>query len=94
MYTSGCPKNQNKWTNKTGSPNPIGSKNLVLKLRSVNSIVNPPASTGIAKTNKKEVTAMHQANIPVRSSLITSVRIPTLVIKKLIDAIIEEAPPI
>ena len=72
----------------------MGSKNLVLKFRSVKSIVKAPANTGIAKINRKEVTAIHQTNILVRSKFITPVRILTLVIRKLIDAIIEEAPPI
>jgi len=52
MYTSGCPKNQNKCWYKIGSPPPLGSKNDVLKLRSVNNIVIAPANTGSDKSNK------------------------------------------
>lgn len=52
MYTSGCPKNQNKCWYKIGSPPPAGSKNEVFKLRSVNNIVIAPAKTGRDKINK------------------------------------------
>jgi len=46
----------NKCWNKTGSPPPKGSKKDVLILRSNNSIVIPPASTGSLNTNKNAVT--------------------------------------
>ena len=46
MYTSGCPKNQNKCWNRMGSPPPAGSKKELLKFRSVRIMVIPPASTG------------------------------------------------
>ena len=36
IYTSGCPKNQNKCSYRIGSPPPAGSKNDVFRLRSVN----------------------------------------------------------
>lgn len=52
MYTSGCPKNQNKCWNRIGSPPPLGSKNDVLKFRSVSSIVIAPASTGSANNRR------------------------------------------
>ena len=46
MYTSGCPKNQNRCWNRMGSPPPAGSKKELLKFRSVRIMVIPPASTG------------------------------------------------
>jgi len=38
-----------------GSPPPIGSKKLVLKFRSVNNMVIPPAKTGRESKSKNEV---------------------------------------
>ena len=55
MYTSGCPKNQNRCWNKIGSPPPAGSKKVVLKFLSVRSIVIPPASTGNDNNSRKAV---------------------------------------
>lgn len=46
MYTSGWPKNQNRCWYRIGSPPPAGSKKVVFRLRSVNSIVIPAAKTG------------------------------------------------
>ena len=55
IYTSGCPKNQNKCWYNTGSPPPAGSKKVVLKFRSVNSIVIAPANTGNESSSKNAV---------------------------------------
>ena len=52
MYTSGCPKNQNKCWYKIGSPPPAGSKKEVLKFRSVNNMVIAPAKTGNESRSK------------------------------------------
>merc|ERR1719419_1079877 len=46
MYTSGCPKNQNRCWERIGSPPPAGSKKVVFRFRSVRSIVIPAARTG------------------------------------------------
>ena len=62
--TSGCPKNQKRCWYNIGSPPPATSKNDVLKLRSVNTIVIPPASTGNDNNNKTAViTTAHANNI-------------------------------
>lgn len=53
MYTSGCPKNQNKCWYKIGSPPPAGSKKEVFRFRSVRSIVIAPAKTG--RDNKSKI---------------------------------------
>ena len=53
IYTSGWPKNQNRCWYKIGSPPPAGSKKVVLKFRSVNSIVMAPANTG--RDNKRRM---------------------------------------
>ena len=60
MYTSGWPKNQNRCWNRIGSPPPAGSKKVVLILRSVKSIVIPPASTGIDSSSRTAVRPMAQ----------------------------------
>lgn len=55
IYTSGCPKNQNKCWYKIGSPPPEGLKKELLKLRSVSNIVIPAANTGKDNNNKNAV---------------------------------------
>ena len=62
IYTSGCPKNQNKCWYKIGSPPPAGSKKLVPTKRSVNNIVNPAANTGKDKTNNQAVIKIAHTN--------------------------------
>ena len=51
-----------------GSPPPTGSKKEVLKFRSVNNIVIPPANTGNDNNNKNTVTKIVHTNkgIPVQ----------------------------
>lgn len=93
MYTSGCPKNQNKCWYKIGSPPPSGSKKEVLMFRSVRSIVIAPAKTGREKRSKNEVTIIDQTNKGIRSMIIPEKRITKIVVIKLIDLKIEETPP-
>lgn len=92
MYTSGCPKNQNKCWYKTGSPPPIGSKKEVLILRSVRSIVIAPASTGRDKRRRMAVKNTDQTNKGVFSNDITGVRMLITVEIKLIAPRMEEIP--
>ena len=66
IYTSGCPKNQNRCWYRTGSHPPAGSKKVVLKFRSVNSIVIAPARTGTAKRSKITVTKILHTNKGIR----------------------------
>lgn len=56
------PHNQKRCWYKTGSPPPLESKNDVLKLRSVKSIVIAPAKTGNESNNKNAVIKTAQAN--------------------------------
>jgi hypothetical protein len=93
MYTSGCPKNQNKCWYKIGSPPPLGSKNLVLKFRSVNNIVIAPANTGKDINKRIVVIKIDHTNRGMFSSLIFF-RIFKIVQIKLIDPIIDEIPAI
>jgi hypothetical protein len=92
IYTSGCPKNQNRCWYKTGSPPPFGSKNDVLKFLSVNNIVIHPPKTGNDNSNKKAVMNTAQANKGTRCAAIPGARIFIIVTIKLIAPRIDEAP--
>ena len=92
MYTSGCPKNQNKCWYKIGSPPPAGSKNDVFKLRSVSSIVIAPAKTGRDKSNKMAVIFTDQTNKGTRSRRSPFHRIFITVVIKFSAPRIDEAP--
>lgn len=70
----------------------MGSKNEVLILRSVKSIVIAPARTGNDKRRRIVVSRIDQTNRGVRSIVIPGARILIIVVINLIDAIIEEAP--
>lgn len=75
-----------------GSPPPTGSKNAVLKFRSVKSIVMAPAKTGSERSNKIAVIFTDQTNKVIRSRGIPSQRIFKIVEIKLMAPKIEEAP--
>jgi hypothetical protein len=92
MYTSGCPKNQKRCTKRIGSPPPPGVKNLVLKLRSVRSIVIPPAKTGSLRINKIAVKKTLQIKRGSSCHDIPCLRRFKIVHMKLMDPPIEEAP--
>lgn len=92
MYTSGWPKNQNKCWYRIGSPPPDGSKNEVLKFRSVRSIVIAPASTGSESSNKIAVIITDQTNKGICSKLIDDGCILRIVEIKLIAPKMEEIP--
>lgn len=62
IYTSGCPKNQNRCWKSTRSPPPITSKKEVLKFLSNNTIVTPPAKIGNVNINKIDVSNNPQIN--------------------------------
>lgn len=94
IYTSGCPKNQNKCWNRIGSPPPFGLKKEVLKFRSLNSMVIPPARTGRARINKKVVIKILQQNKEVNSIINDFCRITKIDEIKFRDLIIEEIPAI
>jgi len=92
IYTSGCPKNQNKCWYRIGSPPPVGSKNDVLKLRSVNNIVMAPANTGKANSNSNVVMKTDQTNNGICSNFIFFARIFKMVVMILIAPKIDEIP--
>jgi len=75
-----------------GSPPPAGSKKVVLILRSVRSIVIAPAKTGRDKRRRNVVTKTDQTKRGRRSKEIPGARIFIIVVIKLMEAKIEEAP--
>ena len=92
MYTSGCPKNQNRCWYKIGSPPPDGSKNEVFRLRSVNSIVIAPASTGNERIKSTAVIKIDHGKRGIWLSFILLGIIFRIVQIKLIAPKIEEIP--
>ena len=92
MYTSGCPKNQNKCWYRTGSPPPAGSKKEVFKLRSVRSIVIAPAKTGKDKSSKIAVINTAQTKRGIWSIVIPKDRILMTVVIKFTAPRIEDTP--
>lgn len=92
MYTSGCPKNQNRCWNRMGSPPPAGSKKELLKFRSVRIMVIPPASTGKDRRSRIVVVATAQMNRGTRSGVIDLCFMFIMVARKLTDPMIEEIP--
>jgi hypothetical protein len=75
-----------------GSPPPAGSKNVVLRFRSVSSIVIAPARTGKERRSSKAVIPTDQTNNGIRSRDILAARILIIVVIKLIAPKIDEAP--
>jgi len=75
-----------------GSPPPHGSKKLVLKLRSVSSIVIAPAKTGRDSNNKKEVKKTDQQKRGISSQLRAGERILAIVVRKLMEPRMELIP--
>jgi hypothetical protein len=92
MYTSGCPKNQNRCWYRIGSPPPVGSKKEVLKLRSVNNIVMAPAKTGRDKSSRAAVINTDQTNKGSCGIDTMEDRMLIMVDMKLIAPRIEEIP--
>lgn len=92
MYTSGCPKNQNKCWNKIGSPPPQGSKNEVLRFRSVRSMVIAAAKTGRARRSIIAVIMTDQTKSGILNIGMEAGFILMQVVIKLIAPRIDEAP--
>lgn len=92
IYTSGCPKNQNRCWNRIGSPPPHGSKNEVFRLRSVSSIVIAAARTGRASSNIMAVIITDQTNNGILNIGIEAGFMLIHVVIKLIAPKIDDAP--
>ena len=78
--------------NITGSPPPAASKNAVPKYLSVNSIVTPPANTGIAAIKRNAVIIHAHTNKGSLMKVIPGARILKTVAIILIAPMIEEIP--
>jgi len=94
IYTSGCPKNQKRCSYKTGSPPPAGSKNVVLKFRSVKSIVIAPAKTGNESNNKIAVIKIDHTNNGMLCIVMPGARIFKIVVIKFAAPKMDDAPAI
>lgn len=92
MYTSGCPKNQNKCWYRIGSPPPAGSKNEVFRFRSVRSMVIAPARTGRDNRSRTTVIVTAQTKRGIRSSRRPCHRMLITVVMKFTAPKIDEAP--
>lgn len=77
-----------------GSPSPAGSKNEVLILRSVRSIVIAPASTGNLSKSISAVIATDQTKRGIRSNVILVGRILFVLVIKFTAPRIEEIPAV
>lgn len=75
-----------------GSPPPAGSKNDVLRFRSVKSIVIAPAKTGRERRRRRAVITTAQTNKGIRSNVIPLDRILITVVMKFTAPKIEEIP--
>jgi hypothetical protein len=75
-----------------GSPPPEGSKNVVLKFRSVSSIVMAPAKTGRERSSRMAVIITDQTNSGMESRFMDKGRIFRIVVMKLMAPKIEDAP--
>lgn len=75
-----------------GSPPPEGSKNEVLKFRSVKSMVMAPARTGSDKRSKIAVISTDHTNKGILSKVREDDRMFIIVVMKLMAPRIEEAP--
>lgn len=74
-----------------GSPPPPGSKKVVLKLRSVNNIVSPPAKTGKDNTNMYAVTITAHKNKGICPHVACILAL-TIVVMKFIEPKIDLTP--
>ncbi len=74
MYTSGWPKNQNRFCQSTGTPPPWTVKMWVPKWRSQNSMTTAPNSTGKAMRIRMPVTSMFHEKMGTRNMVIPGAR--------------------
>merc|ERR1712183_844375 len=77
---------------RMGSPPPPGSKKVVLKFRSVKSIVIEPAKTGRDKSTRKAVSRTDQTKSGIISKHKPDPRMLLMVVIKLIAPRIDEIP--
>ncbi len=79
MYTSGCPKNQNRFSNRYELPPPAGMKKLVPIVRSSAAISRVAISVGAASTIRIEVANVAHTKIGSRDHVSPGARIVMMV---------------
>ena len=94
MYTSGCPKIQNRCCQSIGLAPAAGTKKFAPKNRSNISSIRATVITGNASTRRNEVTRVIQVNRGMRMRDIPGARMLTMVTMKLKAAAREAIPRI
>ena len=74
MYTSGWPKNQNRFCQRIGDPPPWTEKMWVPKCRSQKSMIRALVRTGNAIRIRMAVTSMFQVKIGMRNMVMPGAR--------------------
>jgi hypothetical protein len=82
MYTSGCPKNQNRCCHRIGPPL-TGSNTCAPNSRSASSDSSAPARIGKAISTSRLVTSVFQVKIGIRNIVIPGARMQMMVVTKL-----------
>ena len=82
MYTSGCPKNQNRCCQRIVPPF-AGSSRWDSNTRSAPRAKSPAARTGNARSTRIEVTSVFQVKIGIRNIVMPGARIVMIVVMKL-----------
>ncbi len=82
MYTSGCPKNQNRCCHRIAPPL-AASKTCEPNRRSASNTSSAAASTGNASRIRIDVNRVFQTKIGIRNMVIPGARIPMIVVMKL-----------
>ena len=81
MYTSGCPKNQNRFCHSSGPPL-AASKTCEPRRRSDSRTSRAAARIGNAMSTMIEVTRMFQVKIGIRNIVMPGARIVMIVVTK------------
>ena len=83
MYTSGWPKNQNRFCHRIGRPPRLASKMCVPRWRSQNSRARAVVKTGKAMMASVEATSMFQTKIGIRNMVMPGARRVKIVVTML-----------
>ncbi len=82
MYTSGCPKNQNRCCHRIGPPT-AESKMCAPSSRSASSESSAPPRIGNAISTSRLVTSVFHTKIGIRNMVIPGARMQMIVVMKL-----------
>ena len=92
MYTSGCPKNQNKCCQKITLPCCCGSKKCAPRNRSKSNITCAPVSTGKASNTNMPTVNMSHTKSGMRMNVMPGQRMHKMVAMKLMAVVILPNP--